>query len=436
MKKFQLYFIGLLLGGLALTVFTACSDEDMNNSIIPEHEQELDPTSVTYDFDVWLQENYLKPYNIRYIYRMDDRAITMSYNFVPAQYENARDLALLLKYLWFEPYDEVVGPDFLKANAPRVLHIIGSRALSGSNEMPTLSEGGKKINLFNVNNYDISNFELLRSYFFATMHHEFVHLLHQKINYPREYNELTNEKYDSNWRDRGGTDHDGVVNSMGFVTKLASSTAREDFAEIIAQRITMSDEQWSDVLDMGSKGWHLYTLPSSGTEYCSHFFYKENKSDEAAKVYVSSKMGYSYKSNEAGDALTLLLNDANVYQHAVKPIDKEEIYDKDGKLVRINYTDANGSRCKENVPGSDEWYVIDGKGKYIPIYVYIVEDEDEIEGDRMIQQKLEMASKWLKDQWNVDLEKLRTEIQKRQDELKADPQALIIRLRKEAGLDK
>lgn len=436
MKKFQLYFIGLLLGGLALTFFTACSEDDMNNSIIPEHEQELDPTSVTYDFDVWLQENYLKPYNIRYIYRMDDRAISMGYNFVPAKYENARDLALLLKYMWFDPYDEVIGKDFLKANAPRVLHVIGSRALSGSNELPTLSEGGKKINLFNVNNYDINNFELLRKYFFATMHHELTHLLHQKINYPREYNELTNEKYDSNWRDRGGTDHDGVVNSMGFVTKLASSSSREDFAEIIAQRITMSDEQWSDVLDRGSKGWHLYTLPSSGTEYCSHYFYKENKSDEAAKVYVSTKMGYSYESNEAGDTLTLLLNGAKVYQHAVKPIDKEEIYDKDGNLVRINYTDANGSRCKENVPGSDEWYVIDGKGKYIPIYVYIVEDEDEIEGDRMIEQKLEMASKWLKDQWNVDLEKLRTEVQKRQDELKADPQGLINRLRKEAGLDK
>ena len=61
--------MGLLLGGLALTAFTSCSEEDMNHSIIPEDEQELDPSSVTYDFDVWLQENYQKPYNIKYIYR-------------------------------------------------------------------------------------------------------------------------------------------------------------------------------------------------------------------------------------------------------------------------------------------------------------------------------------------------------------------------------
>ncbi|MBO4871719.1 MAG: hypothetical protein J5565_07055 [Muribaculaceae bacterium] len=432
MKKFQLYFIGLLLGGLALTFFTACSEDDMNNSIIPEHEQELDPTSVTYDFDVWLQENYLKPYNIRYIYRMDDRAISMGYNFIPAKYENARDLALLLKYMWFDPYDEAVGTDFLKTNAPRILHIIGSRALSGSNEVPTLSEGGKKINLFNVNNYDINNFELLRTYFFATMHHELTHLLHQKINYPREFNELTNEKYDSNWRERGGTDHDGVVNSMGFITKLASSTAREDFAEIIAQRITMSDEQWESVLKLAKLGWYEYKLPTNTTEYCSYFYYENNKSD-GKKIYVSSKMHQGYKSNEAGDTLTLVENDADVYQKAVEPIDHEEIYDKDGKLVRVNHTDANGSRC---VQRGSEWLIIDGKGKYIPIYVYPVEDEDEIEGDRMIEQKLEMASKWLKDQWNVDLEKLRTEVQKRQDEFKADPQGLINRLRKEAGLDK
>lgn len=439
MKKFQLYFMGLLLGGLALTAFTSCSEEDMNHSIIPEDEQELDPSSVTYDFDVWLQENYQKPYNIKYIYRMDDRGISMSYNFVPAKYENARDLALLLKYMWFDAYDKVVGDKFLKANAPRILHIIGSRALNGSNEMPTLSEGGYKVNLFNANSYDINNFEQIRKYFLATMHHEFTHILHQKINYPRAFNELTNEKYDANYRDRGGKDHDGVVNSMGFVTKLASLNAREDFAEVVAQRITMDDDQWNAMLEMARKGWYASTLPSGETEYCSHFFYNNNKSDDAAKVYVSTKMGYSYQSNEAGDTLTLLLNNAPVYQKAIIKggvPNSEEIYDKNGNLVRINYTDDNGSRCVERVPGSGDWLVIDGKGKFIPIYVYVVEDDDEIEGDRMIAQKLEMASKWFKDQWGVDVEDLREEVLKRQAELKSNPQGLIDRLRKEAGLVK
>lgn len=434
MKKFQLYFMGLLLGGLVATTLTACSEDALkSSSILPEHEQEIDPNSVTYKFDQWLEKNYLEPYNIKYIYKMDDRGISMGYNLIPADYNNARDLALLLKYIWFDVYADVVGENFLKANAPRVLHIIGSRALApgSGQEVQGLSEGGVKINLFNVNNFDINNTENLRKYFFATMHHEYVHILHQKITYPKEFNELTNEKYDANYVERGGTDHDGVVNSMGFVTKYASSNAREDFAEIIAQRITMSDQQWADMLSMAQRGWYLFPLPGGQSEYCSYFFYKNNKSDDAAKSYVSSKMKLSYKSNEAGDTLTLLSNDEPVYQTAVQPIDHEEIYDKDGNLKRVNHTDANGNRC---VQRGSEWLLIDGKGNYVPIYVYKVDDDDEIEGDRAIEQKLEIAAKWLRDQWGVDIEKLRDEVQKRQAELIADPQGLINRLRSEAGL--
>lgn len=433
MKKSKLYFISLLLGGVALLSLPSCSDDKFSDSIFPEVEDELDPNSVTYEFDKWLEENYRKPYNVQYIYKMEDVGTNMNYNLIPADYDKAVDLALLVKYLWFDVYTKVAddGIKFLQTNAPRQLHIIGSAAMNPNSGYETvgLAEGGVKVNLFKVNSMNLNNFAMMNEYYFHTMHHEFTHILHQKINYPKEFDEISNSKYDANdWTSRGGTEHDGVVNSMGFVTKYASSAKREDFAEVVANRITMSDEDWEAMIDRAGRGWAEYQV-TTGTFYCSYFYFTNNKAGDENKAYFLPSMGYTTKEAENGD-IYLVRYGIDQYQEAIAPITSENVYDQTGALVRVNYYDANGSRCEKDENG--RWLVIDMGGNYIPIKVYPVEDEDDVDGARAINQKVEIATKWLHDQWGIDLEKLRAEVQKRQDEYKADPTALVKRLRKEA----
>lgn len=408
---------------------SSCSEDDLGPSIFPDSEQTLDPNSVTYQFDKWLEDNYRKPYNIQFLYKMQDISTNMNYNLVPAEYTKAQNLALLLKYLWFDAYEKVAGKDFLKENAPRMIHVIGSPSMNPTSGYETfgLSEGGVKVSLFKVNNMNINDFKAMNIYYFATMHRVYAHILHQKITYPKEFNEITNTSYDLlNWNSLDSC----VVNSKGFVSKFACSETREDFAEVIAQYITMSDEDWAKTLDRASKGWYEYAL-QTGSVFCSHFFFDNNKSGDSNKSYVAEKLGYGFKSNERGDTLTLTRYGEDQFQYGIEPVTSEVIYDQNGNLVRTNYTDANGARVEEGSDGN--WYVVDGKGNFIPIWVYPVDDEDDVDGKTAIEQKLSIASRWLQNQWHVDLEELRQEVQKRQNEFQADPAGVLNRLRQEAN---
>lgn len=415
---------------------TSCSDDDLGASIFPENEEEFDPTSETYKFDLWLDENYRKPYNIKFLYKMQDMSTNMNYNLVPADYDKAVTLALMVKYLWFDAYKAVADENFLKSNAPRILHIIGSAALSPSSGVETvgLAEGGVKVNLFKVNQLDINNFDNLNKYYFGTMHHEFAHILHQKINYPKEFDEITNTKYDAtDWTSRGGTEHDGVVNSAGFVTKYASSSTREDFAEVVANYITMDSTQWADMMKRASLGWEEYSN-TLGTYYCSHYYFANNQEGDANKVYVYMRRGvYNVDVVEGEDGSLIIASGGTpLYQTAIGAVTSTEIRDSDGNVIEVRYTDSKGNAVKPDETGA--YLAIDANGDWIPIKAYKVEDTDDVQGDAAIQQKLDIVIRWFRDQWGVDINKLRDEVQKRQNEFKADPQGTLTRLRNEAGL--
>ena len=66
MNKLKYLGMGLLL--MAATTFTGCNEDDLNpNSIFSEETTEKN------EFDLWLLENYVKPYNISFQYRYFDK---------------------------------------------------------------------------------------------------------------------------------------------------------------------------------------------------------------------------------------------------------------------------------------------------------------------------------------------------------------------------
>lgn len=251
---------------LSLLLLLSCSQDEEFGPSIFDMEDQLVEGSASYEFDAWLRQAYLVPYNLDFRYRMEDVGSDMDYNLVPTSFEKAQQMAKLVKYLWFDVYGTVVSPEFLKENGPRIIHLIGSPAynpISGTMLLGT-AEGGLKVTLFRCNELDPTDVDLLNEYYFKTMHHEFAHILHQKRNYPVEFGLISQGKYNPlGWQYK--TDSEAAT--LGFVSPYAGSQNREDFVEIIANYLVKSGMQWSDILELASQpGIDMYgdTIPDDG----------------------------------------------------------------------------------------------------------------------------------------------------------------------------
>ena len=204
--------------------------------------------------DLWLQKNYTSPYNIDFKYKMEDIESDYTYTLTPADSAKSAKLAIIIKYLWLDSYAEVLGPDFVKHNVPRVIHLIGSPAYNSNGTMVLgTAEGGLKVTLYMVNNLTdamLESYASMTQYYFHTMHHEFTHILNQKKPYDTSYNKITESGYVSgNWYQIA----DSKAHGQGFVTPYAMSEGLEDFAEMLSTYITYSPEQWQAILDDAQK---------------------------------------------------------------------------------------------------------------------------------------------------------------------------------------
>lgn len=243
MKKILLYAIMFIVAGGMFS----CSNDDFGKSIF-----DTTPPERT-EFDNWLLMNYVKEYNIDFKYRMEDIESDMSYNLIPADVEKTQKLAKIVKYLWLESYNEIFdvtgqNKDFMRTYAPKVIHLIGSSAINASSATEVLgtAEGGIKVVLYKVNSIDPTDIDMLNDYYFETMHHEFAHILHQKKNYPTEYNEISAADYSSTgWQNR--TEEQAW--KLGFVTPYAGMESQEDFVEVIANYLVKPNGFWENMLE-------------------------------------------------------------------------------------------------------------------------------------------------------------------------------------------
>lgn len=248
MKK-NIYAI--LLAFVASFALMSCSDDDPSSeSIFPTTSPKRDA------FDKWLLENYTFPYNVEMKYKMEDIESDMKYHLVPADSAKTAKLSIIMKYLWFDAYNEVIGPDFIKENMPRTIHFIGSPAYNSEGTMVLgTAEGGLKITLYMVNSLDdetLKDYDTMNKYYFHTLHHEFTHILNQKIPYDQSFKLITESGYVSgDWY----TISDKTAHQAGFVTPYAMVEPLEDFAEMLSGYVTMSQSEWNAILaDAGTTG--------------------------------------------------------------------------------------------------------------------------------------------------------------------------------------
>ena len=363
--------LNILLLVAALMVgagFTSCSDDDFTASIFDTTERPLDRTQYSFPLDTFIKKNFLEPYNLQFLYRMEDIGSDMQKNLVPASYDKSVDLAVLSKYLWYDVYKQLSAegvtvdnqfssnPTFLQSYSPRIIHVIGSASYNTSTGTETLgtAEGGKKITLYKVNRLDPNDIDFINEYFFKTMHHEFGHILDQTIQRPTEFNTISNGLYDAtDW----GNKPDSCAVALGFVSNYASSQAREDWVEVMANYIVKDSITWAHMLNTASYDW-------------------EDRDDIDEDWYNSLiKPGCNY--------------DSIGYSHRTSGGDFKV-------FRRVIDRDANG-------------YALNGQITYPN-----GGNADGVDGRAVILQKLELVRNWLARSFHIDLDKLRAEVQKRQ----------------------
>ncbi len=349
----------LLLSALAVMSlgFVSCSDDDFTATIFDTTEYPLDRKVYTFPLDTFVKVNFQEPYNLRFIHRMEDIASDKTKNLVPASYDKACELAVLVKYLWYDVYNKLAPENFLQENSPRIIHVIGSKNynVSQGTEVLGVAEGGLKISLYNVNNLNVADMDNMNKYFFKTMHHEFGHILDQTRLHPSTFNTISTGFYNpSSWQDVS----DSLSLGNGFITSYASSSTSEDLVETLANYVTMDQTTWERSLNTASYEWEE-------VDYKKEIF--EDK--KRVEPYSNDTIGYFVHKDNGNH-----------------------------KIIRRtclrNNDDAQTVILNEN-----------GEVQWLHTQSFIGRD--------VILQKLEIVRSWLKENFGVDIDELRAEVQNR-----------------------
>ena len=225
---------------LGLSLAVACGKEELSGSIF------LDPEERTSDFDLWLQRNYVDPFNIRFEYRMPDRETNFSYWVSPPNVRESIMIAKLLKFTTIEAMIEMMASDdenvdpalFVKSYFPKVIFLVGSFEISNTGTTNLASaENGLQINILGVNFFTVEKDAVRIA---GTMLHEFTHILDGIYACPAEYKDVTPDGYVGSRYSTLGNDY--LQN--GYVSNYARSSVAEDIAETCGRLISLTDAEW------------------------------------------------------------------------------------------------------------------------------------------------------------------------------------------------
>lgn len=247
MKK---YIIILSAAVLALASATSCQKEVLDpHSVIVVNDVPQN------DFDKWLTNYYVNPYNIEFKYRFEMGESDMNYYTVPAPYKESVMMAHLVKYLCIDTYDEVAGTTFTRSYFPKMFFLIGEWEYrnNGTYILGT-AEGGKKILLSGIlylTECLEQGADALNHYYIKTIHHEFTHILNQTKNYPTEFSQITGSGYVADSWSTEPFNKEYLQN--GFISDYAQHSSGEDFAEMLSIYVTNTQEYWDYQLSSAGK---------------------------------------------------------------------------------------------------------------------------------------------------------------------------------------
>ena len=428
MKKITIKYLSLAFIAIATTFGLASCSEELGETIFPDVDETLDVNSYTYALDAYVKHEYNEPYNISFLYKLQDISSDMDYNLIPCSYEKSIDFAVLNKYLWFDIYALLAGKKevFLKQYSPRIIHIVGSPAVNPSTGTIKLgeAEGGKKITLYRGNGMNISDIDQLNEYYFKTMHHEFGHILHQNHLYPNDYRLFNNGQYaPQDWQNTP----DSVALGHGFITPYASNTVDDDVVELFANYIVKDDETWKQMMECSKFDWEkTESIPvdtfknsiNNGVTRDLLGYIIDTVKDTQGNETSYTVQRKSISRDASGrpiltDGTVIFLGKAP--KDTVRNEEGEIIFEKDNK--GNDKKDKDGNPIPQTIDRDDLGWTTRSvaDSSYVDVTDRIVYNHafGKI-GYDLLQQKLTMIKGWLKEYFDLDLDELHKEVQRRQ----------------------
>jgi substrate import-associated zinc metallohydrolase lipoprotein len=216
----------LILLCCSLILLFSCKEDEVLDREIPGLGGE---SWVKGPLDIWLEENFVTPYNIEVKYRFDRYELALNRVLVPTREDRLIPVMETIKKTWIEPYDQVAGPNFIKKLSPKQFVLVGSPQVNPNGTITLgTAEGGRKIVLYKLNDFDKKDKPEVKQ-MLHTIQHEFAHILHQTVMYPEEYKRITSD-YTASWNDFTLED----ARSRGYITEYARASPDEDFVEMIS----------------------------------------------------------------------------------------------------------------------------------------------------------------------------------------------------------
>ena len=137
-----------------LMTLASCKKEDKLNANLNIIDKNIiDKT----DVDIWLDNNYLKPYNIETKFRFDRFELDNGRNITPPNELQVIPMMETVRDVWIKPFEKSEVQILLK-DLSQAFVLAGSAAYNqdGSITLGT-AEGGRKIVLYVVNTFDKTN---------------------------------------------------------------------------------------------------------------------------------------------------------------------------------------------------------------------------------------------------------------------------------------
>jgi substrate import-associated zinc metallohydrolase lipoprotein len=196
------------------------------------------------ELDNWLLAEFTQPYNIEVKYRWDASEGDIYRTLVPPKTGQIQPVMDVVKKVWIQPYADVAGGMFIKNYCPKQFLLIGSARynLDGTFTLGT-AEGGRKVVLYVINEFQQTDRNGLKA-MMHTVHHEFAHILNQKVAYPAAFRELAAGQYTNDWRFISLNQ----ARASGFITNYAMSSPDEDFVEMVAVMLMEGKEGYEALL--------------------------------------------------------------------------------------------------------------------------------------------------------------------------------------------
>lgn len=392
---------------------TGCSEDkvDPNNLVTT-----VSKTEHSTAFDKWLAKNFLEPYNIDVQYRLNNNELDLEYHSTPISYEQGVRFAHITKYACLEAYDEVTGSQaFVRQLFPKILQLVGSYRYNsiGSKEQGA-AEGGRKISVYGLDEVDLTNVDNVNQ-IFQTMHHEFGHIQNQVKSFPQDFKSITSTKYVGQAWSTYWTEVDGAytidatildeVASDAIKTYLTNlKTVETTISTLTTESATLKKEIENLEIDiMFASGSDLVTLQAQL---------------DAKKAELATKE----------TALTTAQADKTALQESVASTEDYAVWRRVNNLVQYYRSQPDGySNLNAMRAGFVSAYASHSPDEdFVEVQaIYIMEPQQTWEalllmagpGADAIKQKLSVVRSYLQDKWGIDLDQLRTVVQRRHSEL-------------------